>query len=87
MAMHGKDSSSYIELSKHSDLDDKIVPKKDFQTSFLGQEHLIARHLQMLMDAFWIIESSFSLSGTKLTRTQKENYPKFFVDFFVLSIL
>ena len=25
----------------HSDLDCRIVSKKDFQTSFLGQEHLV----------------------------------------------
>ena len=29
-------------LTQHSDLDYRIVSKKDFQTSFLGQEHLIA---------------------------------------------
>ena len=29
----------------HSDLDHRIVSKKDFQTSFLGQEYLIAGHL------------------------------------------
>ena len=29
-------------LTQHSDLDYRIVSKKDFQTSFLGQEQLIA---------------------------------------------
>ena len=39
------------------------------------------------MEAFWIIQSSFSLFGTKLARKQQENYPIFFMIFLVLSIL
>jgi hypothetical protein len=31
-----------ILMGEHSDLDCRIVFKKDFQTSFLGQENLIA---------------------------------------------
>ena len=47
----------------------RIVSKKDFQTSFFGQEYLIAWHLYFLMDAFWIIKSSFSLFRTLMART------------------
>ena len=65
----------------HSDLGCRIVSKKDLQTSVLGQENLITWHLKLLMDAFWIIKSSFSLSVTTLARTQQENYPKFFMIF------
>ena len=32
-------------LMSHSDLDCRIVSKKDFKTSFLEQEYLTARHL------------------------------------------
>ena len=39
------------------------------------------------MEAFWIIQSSFSLFGTKLARKQQKNYPIFFMIFLVLSIL
>ena len=55
----------------HSDLDCRIVSKNDFPTSSKWQEHLIARHLYLLMDVFWIIKSSFSLFGTKLARNQQ----------------
>ena len=34
--------SQEIGLALHSDLDYRIVSKKDFQTSFLGQEQLVA---------------------------------------------
>ena len=47
--------------SLHSDLDHRIVSKKVFQTSFSGQKHLFTWHLQLLMDAFWVKNSSFSL--------------------------
>ena len=33
------------------------------------------------MDAFWIIQNSFSLFGTKLARKQQENKPNIFYDF------
>ena len=32
----------FFDPPPHSDLDCRIVSKKDFQTSFLWQEHLIA---------------------------------------------
>ena len=38
-------TSSWPNVPSHSDLDCRIVSKKDFQTSVLGQEHLIAWHL------------------------------------------
>jgi hypothetical protein len=57
------------------------IVQKYFQTSFLGQEYLIAGYLQILMDAFWIIKRSFSLLGTKLARNQQENYPIFMMIF------
>ena len=31
----------FVKPTRHSDLDCRIVSKKDFQTSFLGQEYLI----------------------------------------------
>ena len=37
----------------------------------------------VIMDALWIIQSSFSLFGTKLARNQQENI---FDDFLILSI-
>ena len=61
------------ELTPHTDMDCRIVSKKDFQASFLGQGHLIAWHLKMLLNVFWIIKSRFLLFGTKLTRNQHEN--------------
>ena len=51
--------------------------QKDFQTSFLGQGHLIAWHLKMLINGFWIIKSRFLLFGTKLARNQHKNIQHF----------
>ena len=57
----------------HSDLDFIIVSKEDFQTSFFGQEHLLAWRLLLPMDVIYAIKSSSSLFGTKLTKIQQEN--------------
>ena len=64
-------------LAAHSDLDFRIVSKKDFQTSFWGQGHLIAWHLKMLMDGFCIIKSRILLFGTKCAKNEQENTTHF----------
>ena len=64
----------------HNDLDCRILSKKDFQTSFLGQEHLVANGC--LLDK---IQGSFSLFGTKMAISKKLS--NIFGEFLDLSIL
>ena len=66
-----------VSPSVHTDLDCRIVSKKDFQTSFLGQKHLIAWHLKILINGFWLIKRRFLLFGTKLARNQHKNIQQF----------
>ena len=44
-------------------------------------------YMTYIVDALWIMQSSFSLFGTKLTRNQQKKIPNIFDDFSVLSVL
>ena len=85
-------SFSASNLLWHSDLDWRIVSKKDFQTSFLGQEHLIVWYISVLI---YIIANNCLMDNLKLFFTfwykigkkSTRKLTKLFDNFVVLTIL